>query len=259
LIPWFYHFYTIFYKFPNLSAKRKRKGMNSDGLKPAQASPRTGKRARARFCAGDIVQRTPVKLITRKESLALFLCLTDVCIIPLILLFLHGLWSTTEPCRLHGRSHDSTMMATRTGGNKLTDVKRKPSRAKAVTRLDGFDLNRYLLMVTAAQGLRWACFEQLNAIGSKLKLGWVSRIHQKSSTCTNLDRARVEEWVDVSVFLEVFHGGEMVFPTPERGSAPSVRQMSNVNIRRGNKASNKAIYSDLLRRGNKASSVACPG
>jgi hypothetical protein len=50
--------------------------MNSDGLKPAQVSPRTGNRARAH--AGNLAQRTPAVRITGKESLATIHCLTDV-------------------------------------------------------------------------------------------------------------------------------------------------------------------------------------
>jgi hypothetical protein len=50
--------------------------MSSDGLKPAQVSPRMGKRARAR--TGNLAQRTPAVRITGKESLATIQCLTDV-------------------------------------------------------------------------------------------------------------------------------------------------------------------------------------
>jgi hypothetical protein len=52
--------------------------MNSDGLKPAQASPRTGKRVRARAHAGDFVQRPLTIQITGKEPLALFYCLSNI-------------------------------------------------------------------------------------------------------------------------------------------------------------------------------------
>jgi hypothetical protein len=41
LVPYFYYFYRIFYKFPKPDRKRKR--MNSAGLKPAQTGPRRGK------------------------------------------------------------------------------------------------------------------------------------------------------------------------------------------------------------------------
>jgi hypothetical protein len=49
-------------------------------------------------------------------------------------------------------------------------------------------------------------------------------------THTSLVRAGVEEWVDVSVLLEVFRGSEMMFSIPEHDSAQSVGPMSNTNI-----------------------------
>jgi hypothetical protein len=73
---------------------------------------------------------------------------------PLALLFLHDPWSTIEPRRAHGRSHDFLATATRIGENNPTDIMRKPTRAKALSQLDGFDQNRCLFTVMAAQGLR---------------------------------------------------------------------------------------------------------
>jgi hypothetical protein len=58
----------------------------------------------------------------------------------------------TEPRRAHGWNRDSTVTTTRTGGNKHTDIVRKSTQAKALTQLDGFNLNRCLVM--AVQGLR---------------------------------------------------------------------------------------------------------
>jgi hypothetical protein len=51
-------FFRISYNFPKPGRKRKRKGMNSNRLKPARAGPRTGKRARARARADDFAQRS---------------------------------------------------------------------------------------------------------------------------------------------------------------------------------------------------------
>jgi hypothetical protein len=47
LVSYFYHFYMISYEFPKFGKKRKRKKMNSDGLKLAQVGPRTGESAPA--------------------------------------------------------------------------------------------------------------------------------------------------------------------------------------------------------------------
>ena len=43
----FYYFSMIYYEFPKSDRKRKRKMMNSDGLKLAQVGPRTGESAPA--------------------------------------------------------------------------------------------------------------------------------------------------------------------------------------------------------------------
>jgi 3-polyprenyl-4-hydroxybenzoate decarboxylase len=50
--------------------------MNSDGLKPAHASPRTGKRTRA--CDVSLAQRSSVIQIIGEEPLATIHCLTDI-------------------------------------------------------------------------------------------------------------------------------------------------------------------------------------
>jgi hypothetical protein len=63
--------------------------MNSDGLKPAQASPLI-EETRPRALA--ILHRGPRRLC--KESLALFLRVSNVCIKALRLLFLHHAKST---------------------------------------------------------------------------------------------------------------------------------------------------------------------
>jgi hypothetical protein len=86
-----------------------------------------------------------------KEHATLFLCLTDNSAKTLALLFLHGTRSTTESRRAPGPSHDSTAMVTRTRGDKHTNIVRKPTRAKALTQLDGLNPNRCLFTVTAAQ------------------------------------------------------------------------------------------------------------
>jgi hypothetical protein len=56
--------------------------MNSNGLKPARAGPRTGETCprarRARAQAGGFAQRTLVVQITSKESLATIHCLPDI-------------------------------------------------------------------------------------------------------------------------------------------------------------------------------------
>jgi hypothetical protein len=62
-------FFRIFYKFPKPGRKRKGKGLNSNGLKPAQLSPWTGKmRPRCQLCVDD----------PGKESLATIHCLSDI-------------------------------------------------------------------------------------------------------------------------------------------------------------------------------------
>jgi hypothetical protein len=48
--------------------------MNSNGLKPARVGPRMGKRARV----GVFAQRPVAIWKTRKESLALFFCVSDI-------------------------------------------------------------------------------------------------------------------------------------------------------------------------------------
>jgi hypothetical protein len=50
-------FSIISYKFSKSGRKRERKGMNSNGLKPARVSPRTGKRAPTRDRFGVFAQR----------------------------------------------------------------------------------------------------------------------------------------------------------------------------------------------------------
>jgi hypothetical protein len=52
LVSYVYHFSSIFYKFPSLAEKRKRKTMNSTGLILTQSGPRPDKtRPRWQFCA----------------------------------------------------------------------------------------------------------------------------------------------------------------------------------------------------------------
>jgi hypothetical protein len=59
LVSYFYHFSIIFYGFPKSGRKRKRKKMNSDGLKLAQFGPHTGESAPARARGVHFAQRTP--------------------------------------------------------------------------------------------------------------------------------------------------------------------------------------------------------
>jgi hypothetical protein len=66
---------------------------------PKSAHERGNAPARAR--AGDFEQRTLAIWKTRKESLALFLCVFDVCTKALRLLFLHRAKSTT----VNGNEH----------------------------------------------------------------------------------------------------------------------------------------------------------
>jgi hypothetical protein len=56
LIPYFYHFSRISYKFPKPGRKRKRKRMNSNGLKSAQISPSTEE---TRPRAGNFARKKP--------------------------------------------------------------------------------------------------------------------------------------------------------------------------------------------------------
>jgi hypothetical protein len=58
LISYFYHFSMIFYGFPKSGRKRKRKMVNSDGLKPASVVPRPEKCAPARDRMVGFAQRT---------------------------------------------------------------------------------------------------------------------------------------------------------------------------------------------------------
>jgi hypothetical protein len=52
--------------------------MNSNGLKPARVGPRTRKCARARAHVGVFAQRPLAIRKTRKVSLTLFLCVSDI-------------------------------------------------------------------------------------------------------------------------------------------------------------------------------------
>jgi hypothetical protein len=67
----------ISYEFPKSGRKRKRKKVNSTGLKLAQAGPRTGESAPARDRGVHFAQRTLAFQITSKESRALFTQVTD--------------------------------------------------------------------------------------------------------------------------------------------------------------------------------------
>jgi hypothetical protein len=58
LVSYFYHFSMIAYEFSNSGRKRKRKKMNSDGLKLAQVGPRTGESTPACARGVHFVQRT---------------------------------------------------------------------------------------------------------------------------------------------------------------------------------------------------------
>jgi hypothetical protein len=67
--------------------------MNSTGLKPAQVGPRTGKRARALARVGVFAQRPLAIWKTRKESIAVFLCVSDIRTEALIVWFLYNVKS----------------------------------------------------------------------------------------------------------------------------------------------------------------------
>jgi hypothetical protein len=69
--------------------------MNSDGLKPAHASPQTRKRARARARDVSLAQRPSVIQIIGEELLATIPCLTDKCTEPLLLSYPRKLGSPT--------------------------------------------------------------------------------------------------------------------------------------------------------------------
>jgi hypothetical protein len=163
-------------------------------LNQPRSAHQQGKRARAR--AGDFAQRSLLIWTTRKEVTSLFMCFSDICVKPLPFLFLYHVRSMMEPHRAPSRSRDSMAMATRTRDNKHMNVVRKPIQAKAITQFEGFNPNRCLFMVTAAQRLRWARSGQLNAVAPKLKLGWDLLVHQRPCTCTNLDRTGMEKWFD---------------------------------------------------------------
>jgi hypothetical protein len=49
LVSHFYHFFMISYEFPKSGRKRKKKKVNSNGLKLAQVGPRTRESAPAVF------------------------------------------------------------------------------------------------------------------------------------------------------------------------------------------------------------------
>jgi hypothetical protein len=57
-VSYFYHFSMISYDFPKSDRKRKRKKMNSDGLKLAQVSPCIGESALASARGVSFAQRT---------------------------------------------------------------------------------------------------------------------------------------------------------------------------------------------------------
>ena len=145
--------------------------MNSDGPNLAQASPRIGEYSRACARTGELAQRSLAIQITHKEPEALFIRLADIRLNTLEFIFLYGFRSPTEPCRAHGQTCGSMATATRTGGNKHTDIVHKSTWAKAHTQLDWSDLNRCLFTVTAALGLWWVRSEQPNAVAFKFKLG----------------------------------------------------------------------------------------
>jgi hypothetical protein len=73
----------------------------------------------------------------------------------------------------------------------------KTTRAYALTKFDWLDHNSCLLMTTAALELRQGCFEQLNAVAFKLKLGRVSLTHQRHGTHVNLNRGSTGGPVDM--------------------------------------------------------------
>jgi hypothetical protein len=58
LVSYFYNFSMIFYEFPKSGRKRKRKKVNSNGLKLAHVGPRTGESAPTRACGVHFAQRT---------------------------------------------------------------------------------------------------------------------------------------------------------------------------------------------------------
>jgi hypothetical protein len=66
----------ISYEFPK--SGRKKKKVNSTRLKLAQVSPRTGESAPAHARGVRFAQRTLAIWKTHKESVALYLCVTDI-------------------------------------------------------------------------------------------------------------------------------------------------------------------------------------
>jgi hypothetical protein len=58
LVSYFYHFSIISYEFSKSVQKRKRKKMNSNGLKLASVGPRPGKCTSARARVARFAQRT---------------------------------------------------------------------------------------------------------------------------------------------------------------------------------------------------------
>jgi hypothetical protein len=201
--------------------------MNSARPIPARVGPQGAERRACRARAVGFAWRPLAIQITHKKPVTLFTCLTQLHKTPCNSISLRlsapdGTTSSTWPeSRFHG---DGDPYRRQQAHEHRAQV--YPSKSPHSI---GFDLNRCLFPVTAALGLRWACSEQPNAVALKLKLGWVSPIHQRSGTRMNLDRTGVEEWVNVSARSEVFRGGEVMFLMPKRDSAQLVGPTSKVN------------------------------
>jgi hypothetical protein len=103
LVPYFYIFSRIFYRFPNLIRKRKRETIKSVGPKPAQSAQVYTEFRRARDRVVNFEKRPSIIQINGEEPLATIHCLSEVCIETLRLLFL----LQTEPWQRRARRRPS--------------------------------------------------------------------------------------------------------------------------------------------------------
>jgi hypothetical protein len=77
LVPWFYHFSIISYKFPKSGGKKEKQWIVLGSIQPKSARRRE-KHARARARDVQFTQRTLVIQITGKEPYTLFICVSGI-------------------------------------------------------------------------------------------------------------------------------------------------------------------------------------
>jgi hypothetical protein len=122
LVPYFYHFSTNYYGFPNLIKKRKEESYQQWWAKTSPAGPGLTELGSARARAGRFAQRPSAFWITSKEATTLFMCLSDIRAKHPILLFLHNssLWPCTGRTPDRNRAHSPV-------GTRSDDAKRMGS------------------------------------------------------------------------------------------------------------------------------------